>query len=202
VKSGSAIAVLVAMVLVVAGCSDSKDGNPSPVTGSGSLGANTSSSVPANGVPKVSKPVAADKFLKDPCSLMTSSQATEVAGFTSAKADLQGVTGPECTWQDVARNNISIGFIVAGGGGLAGVYQNKDQAAYFEPTNVDDYPGVFNDSLDERAKGSCALNVGVRDDLVLSVISRYQSSSANYATSCASVKKAAEYAVATMKAGS
>jgi hypothetical protein len=44
--------------------------------------------------------------------------------------------------------------------GISDICDQKAKQAYFEPVTVGGYPGVFADSQDGRASGSCTLLVG------------------------------------------
>lgn len=200
VRFRSAVVLVAVVGVVTGGCTGSNPGSPSPTSGPSS--ASSSRGLPGPGVPKVGNPLNAEKFLADPCSVITKAQAAEVAGLTRSEADLAGVAGPRCEWSDSSRNDVAFAFIVAGGGGLTGVYENSRMgSAYFEPIEVAGYPAVFADVIEQRAEGLCSLAVGVRDDLLLNITSGFDSASPYYANSCPPVKKAAELALATMKGG-
>ncbi|WP_218951898.1 DUF3558 domain-containing protein [Amycolatopsis anabasis] len=188
------LAALAAVGVVLAGCSDTKDGTPSPASPAGQ----SSGADPGTGVPPVETPLDTARFEQDPCSLLTSAQAQEIAGLVKSTPDnAQG--GPSCQWQDPSGFGINIGFIP---NGLRNLYsQHKaGRVSYFEPVaSVAGYPGAFGALGDVRAQGTCTLSVGVRNDLAMSVVSTLGSQRG--AQSCQVVLKAAETAVTTIKGG-
>jgi hypothetical protein len=51
--------------------------------------------------------------------------------------------------------------------GLSDIYAQGADAGYFLPQTIDGYPAALMDITDERASGTCALNVGVSYTSVL-----------------------------------
>lgn len=202
-KTFLALAAVVATCLTVSGCSSPKTGTASPADSPSATA--SGSNIPAHGAPTVANPLGAEKYLQNPCGLMTTAQTAELGGMTAPEEDLRGVAGPQCKWRDPSEkiNNLTIAFLVAGAGGLSGAYAAHEQGgtAYFEPTEISGYPAVYIDQIDARKQGTCSLTVGIRDDLAMSIIASFQTTSPNYSNPCPIAAKAAEFAVATLKAG-
>ncbi|SFQ50786.1 Protein of unknown function [Amycolatopsis arida] len=135
--------------------------------------------------------------------MLTPQQASDLAGLSSPEADTADKIGPRCEWDQPGGGLFTISFITVGGGGLSGTYQSHAELPmpYFEPVDVNGYPGVFADQVDRRSYGACGLSVGVRDDVLLKVFSGFERDSPHYGDPCPVVKKAAEMAITTMEGG-
>ncbi|MFD8494954.1 DUF3558 domain-containing protein [Amycolatopsis sp. NPDC059657] len=188
--------VAVAGLLLTAGCSRTTPGNAqttSPTAGSSSSG-------PA--VPQVADPLDTTKFEKDPCGLLSPDQARALANLLTTRLDSKAAGGPICSWLDEHHNGISYSLIR--GGGLSDVYRNHlpNDPGYFEPgESAAGYPAVYASITDGRPKGDCVLMVGVRNDVVMVTGSILGGTSPDQENPCPLVKKAAEAAIATLKAG-
>ncbi|WP_176968886.1 DUF3558 domain-containing protein [Amycolatopsis xylanica] len=186
--------MLLAVGLVLSGCSKTTPGNAATVPPSSP---GTSASDPA--VPQVSDPLEVSKFEQDPCKALTADQARELASLATTNVT-SGTAGPICGWRDGDRNEIAFGFVHANG--LADSYRNHqpDDPGYFVPVpSVAGYPGVFASISDGRPDGVCTLAVGVRNDVVMTVTSLMNSSSPYRKDPCPLVQRAAEAAIATIK---
>ncbi|MDT8915489.1 DUF3558 family protein [Amycolatopsis sp. PS_44_ISF1] len=77
-----------------------------------------------------------------------------------------------CGWNSsaTAQNRVNAGAVPENKGGISDIYSQKSRQAYFQPVTVDGYPGVFADTQDGRASGSCTLWVGLTDQLAYSVV--------------------------------
>ncbi|CRK61190.1 hypothetical protein [Alloactinosynnema sp. L-07] len=150
--------------------------------------------------PKVTKPLDAAGFIGKPCTLLASTQSTGL-GLEAEGAQDQGVGDPFCSWSDKERRaDYTVGFISPNRNGLSDTYramQKPGEAAYFEPTTVAGYPGVFVDGLDDRDRGHCKVIVGVRDELAFHVFSQGGPGRA----ACDKVKDIAGEVITTLKAG-
>ncbi|OZM74857.1 hypothetical protein CFN78_01185 [Amycolatopsis antarctica] len=197
--------IFVGSVILLAGCSETQAGIPSPVPSPGPE-QDTSAVPPASGsarAPVVANPLDATKFLEAPCSLLTEDQAREAGDLSDPRPDVANAQGPECEWREPNGGDLKLSFLTAGAGGLDGLYRSHEvkPLAYFEPVpDVAGYPGVFNDgAVDRRKRGSCSLSVGVRDDLLLTAVAGYDSPSPRYSNPCSAAQEVAEMAVGTMR---
>ncbi|GHF11073.1 hypothetical protein GCM10017786_50960 [Amycolatopsis deserti] len=139
-------------------------------TGEGAAPSSTAPSIdPSLRVPA---PLAADALAGNPCAGLADAQATAI-GLATPGEVIPGQTGSRCQWQSAAHdaNKIFISPLAVARNGLSGVYATRGTAKYFEPTTVDGYPAVYADNADLRPNGSCALWVGVTDQLAVGVTS-------------------------------
>ena len=88
---------------------------------------------------------------------------------------VEGLQG--CVWKSSAteQNQIGLTPLPQNTGGISDIYDNKPHSVYFEPVDINGYPGVYTDIQDARADGSCTLWVGVTDQLAVSVIPKSES---------------------------
>lgn len=127
------------------------------------------------GAPPVANPLDANRFLPKPCTALTPTQldALGLAGPGTSDNTLDRYTGPNCAW--AAKDGtpvVMFGFATANKNGLADIYRGHDQGqfpGYFVVTTVDDFPAVFTDGVDGRAKGFCTLLTGISDNLAIAV---------------------------------
>jgi hypothetical protein len=145
--------------------------------------------------PKVANPLDASAFLAAPCNTLTSAQLSDLAVKPPGRP--QSEPGPGCGWFGDTQS-VGIGWLLDNKGGLSDTYRGRELEAYFEPTVVEEYPGVFVDSIDSRGTGHCGIVVGVSDTLTFyaTVDSRLDAEGA-----CALAKQVAAAALATVKEG-
>lgn len=84
-----------------------------------------------------------------------------------------GVAGPSCRFESRAYdvNKIFIAPLSTQATGISGLYANRENVKYFEPVTIEGYPAVYGDSADVRSRGTCALWVGITDELAVGVTS-------------------------------
>ncbi|AIJ27111.1 DUF3558 domain-containing protein [Amycolatopsis methanolica] len=121
---------------------------------------------------RVPAPLAADALAGNPCAGLSDGQASAI-GLATPGEVIPGQTGSRCQWQSAAHdaNKIFISPLAVQDNGLTGVYATRGASKYFEPTTVAGYPAVYADNADLRPNGSCALWVGVTDQLAVGVTS-------------------------------
>jgi len=121
---------------------------------------------------RVPAPLPTDSLVADPCSALSPAQVEEV-GLASPGEEVAGDAGTDCRWRSSGydTNKIYIGPLQGQDAGISGIYANREQDKYFEPVTIEGYPAVFAADADLRSSGTCALWVGVTDQLVVSVIS-------------------------------
>lgn len=165
--------VVFAVAGALAACSGGNDGNPPASTAPTSAGAQTSQVTgAANGAPKVPAPLPTDEITANPCNALSTAQMNNL-GVTPPGTASPNQTGTVCQWQ-ASKNTSNYAFVnvlTADKNGISDIYANRDSGnfAYFEPVQVDGYPGVYGEPKDDRANGSCSLFLGVTDQLALGV---------------------------------
>jgi hypothetical protein len=82
---------------------------------------------------------------------------------------------------------------------LSDTYRGRDRfKGYFEPTDVDGYPAVFNDPSDFRGSGSCNITVGISNTLAFQL----SADDGKLGTkSCDRAKQVASMVIQTIKSG-
>ncbi|SDC80752.1 DUF3558 domain-containing protein [Actinokineospora iranica] len=186
-------------------CTES--GTPTPTTGgANNTGTTTSSSAAAPdntyGAPRVTDPIDAAALIDKPCALLTPAQVATLGLATQGKQD-EAQGSQYCSWPSAdEREDYTIGWLNPNKGGLSDHYRANQTisnfAAYFEPTTVSGYPGVFTAGQDRRGIGSCNLVVGIRDELTF----RVGAAGGPKGKACDDkIKQIAEQAIATMKNG-
>lgn len=205
------IAVAVTLVTVVAGCADKEAGTAtSATTPTDSAGPNTRSGEPSgpppdgSGAPKVEVPLDATRVLSQPCAALSPAQLKAFNITKPGTPHLDGASGPGCDWrtdeQPVPRS-FDVFFITGNKNGLSDTYRGGRAAfpGYFEPTEVDGYPAVFNDLVDGRAGGACHITVGISDTLAFAATE--QADRERGAQSCDGAKQFAASVLKTLKEG-
>ncbi|WP_329069676.1 DUF3558 domain-containing protein [Amycolatopsis sp. NBC_01480] len=170
--------------------------------GGGSSSAPPSPSPTSSGNgPKVPAPLPTQALLTDPCSTLTATEADGVGLASPGRKRTSGLQG--CVWKSSAteQNQIGLTPLPQNTGGISDIYDNKPHSVYFEPVDINGYPGVYTDIQDARADGSCTLWVGVTDQLAVSVIPQI-GVGANKNDPCALAKKFAIAMVTHLKASS
>jgi hypothetical protein len=206
------VAVMTVVTAVgVVGCTSTNNGIPTPQTGvtTGAQSTTTSASTPKDyGAPKVVTPLDASKFLSQPCAVLTPAQLQSLALPAQGKPDTDSQVaksaGPSCLWinNDSPFTAIDVGFLTGNKHGLSDTYRGHEQGqfpGYFEPTEVDVHPAVFNDLSDGRAGGACTITVGVSDTLTLRA--SHQGSRFVGPAACDRAKQAAVLVIQTLRGG-
>jgi hypothetical protein len=196
------IAVILSVATLLAGCSTDIVGHPSPSAGA------TDPPSPTEGnenVPKVAHPIDTSPYQREPCSVLSVDQLAQLGIKTEPKPDLATKAGPGCEWNAYDDMGLTVGSrLLTAGSSLANLYQQHAQGAwpFFEPVpDVSGYPGVLLESVEAQPKSVCGMSVAVRDDLIYSVQIRIDPQKEEAKDPCPVVRKIAEMAVSTMKAG-
>jgi Protein of unknown function (DUF3558) len=173
--AGSRIAlVAVTVTLLAGGCGTSTAGNPSVPSGSAVSSGTSPVGSPLPSTPPVSTPLSVSRIVSDPCSLLTGTQLG-VVGLTAAARPTPNhdPIGVGCAWNDrtVGTTGAQTGYDLETGlvHGLRDIYVQKQQMAYWQPVTVDGYPAVFDDPVDQRADGTCRMDLAVSEKDVLLV---------------------------------
>jgi hypothetical protein len=195
---------LLAAGLLVSSCS-SQAGNATPASP-----APPSSSGLRFGAPPVPAPLDPAPLEKTPCAAMTEDQ---VAGLgappKSAQAKPTDPLGPSCTWRfatDEDGPSSTTGAVFTADptrGGISGLYgkQQLGGTTRFEPFSANGYPGVIYNASTSPPPGSCALAVGIRDDLTYTISVDLDGLKHPFAEGCELGKKVAGFVVSYLQKG-
>jgi hypothetical protein len=208
----ASIGIAVAVVLV-SGCSDKTNGTATPATTGGggeTTTTTTRGSTPTSGgggssAPKVNTPLDASKFLPQPCTALsaTALQSFKITkpGTPDVDSELAKTAGPSCSWRNDSQPiswGYNVGFLTGNKNGLSDTYRGRARfKGYFEPTEVDGYPAVFNDLNDSRDKGTCNMTIGISDTLAFRVSVTLDPDGGT--KSCDESKKLASAVIQTLK---
>jgi hypothetical protein len=179
IKVSAGIALV---VVLVAGCTDKQSGTATPSTPTGgdstSTGRSTPTTTPSGGAPAVKNPLDASKFIPQPCTALSANTLKQLnvsrPGIPDTESAVAKGSGPFCIWHtDDQPTNMSygVGFLTANKNGLSDTYRGGKKAfpGYFEPTEVDGYPAVFNGLTEDRPSGACNITVGISSSLAFRV---------------------------------
>jgi hypothetical protein len=195
-----AIGCVVTVGFTLAACSTSTTGNASPSSSPSTASPSSSTSVGKSAAPPVTNPLDVVKFEQNPCTVLTTEQATQVASLTTTSGNSGGAT-PICSWRDENHNSIAFSFVRGGGLSDAYAYQDSESGYFKVAPDVSGYPAIFSGTSDDRTTGGCQLIIGVRNDEEMTVYSTLRPSSPNYSDPCSLTQKAAQAAIATLKGG-
>jgi hypothetical protein len=194
------------LCLVLAGCTTTSEGEPTPETTTSTDSPSTghNDDLPTNGAPKVDNPIDATRFAQDPCATLTTTQATDLnVPTTGEPADIIGGVG--CEWANrETRGWILVGFFTEGHSGLSAIYAANERGdfAFFEPLpDINGHPAVASDVDDGRARGLCTVLVGVTDELVTQISVRLSAANVGEKDPCEVTVDVADMALQTMKKG-
>ncbi|WP_181400034.1 DUF3558 domain-containing protein [Actinokineospora spheciospongiae] len=205
------IALAALAVAFLSSCTSKEGGSPTgvsdppPATSRTTTPPSSSSAadeLPTDGAPKVEQPLALGKFVDEPCSALTAAQAANLGVKFPGEADASPL-GPTCVWTNPGGASINLGFNQKDGG-LSGVYRaNKaGKWEYFqEQPAVSGYPAVTALRTDTRNIGTCALDIGVRDDVLLSVDLAQSVGRVGSEDPCKVTARVAEQILQTVKTG-
>lgn len=202
--------------LIVAGCTTTSEGEPSPATttetgevSTESSTAPTSSDVddlPSDGAPKVDEPLDTTRFQQDPCTVLTASQAQQELNLSPQGEPEDVAYGNGCNWSNPqSRGLVSIEFLTGNTRGLSALYAANERGEYpyfVEMPPVEGYPAVASDIEDRRPRGICIVAVGVTDELIFDVYLQLSQANVGKVEPCEMAARVAGLALRTMKAGS
>lgn len=200
--------------LVLSACSGAADGSAQSTSAS-NVGTSTeqelesshlpdsnssSNDLPKNGAPHVENPLDVSMLKGDECAAMTEKQAKEFPG----NFDETRMRNDDCEW--IYRDDMFIIGGVGGSldldhpGGLSDYYGNADSDSYeLEPIDpIKGYPAI-NFDIGKEGSGSCAIKVGVRDDLVYTSLPILDPGHPSYDKPCEIAREFAEVVVENLK---
>jgi hypothetical protein len=166
-------------VVVVAGCTTTSEGTPSPDSSSPSDSSDQSSDEPApsddlpsDGAPKVENPLDLSHFEQNPCDALTSEDA-QTLNMPLPGEQTGDSLGETCHWRNSeTRGSVFLNFLPGDKRGLSSVYREAKGSdfPYFEPIeDIGGQPAVaYNPDVAEPSI-DCTVAVGATDQLVFSV---------------------------------
>jgi hypothetical protein len=197
------------VMTAASGCSDTQAGTPTAASSATSTtGPGGPSGAPSasndHGAPRVANPLDATRFLPKPCEVLTATQLQALELPATGKSDtdspLAKAAGPACLWQNSDRpSTVGVALMSGNKNGLSDTYSVPERWAngYFEPTEVDGYPAVFNGPGESRSRGTCQITVGISDTLAFSAEEQGRLKE----RSCDRAKQVASMVIQTIKSG-
>ncbi|MGY6657266.1 DUF3558 domain-containing protein [Amycolatopsis sp. TRM77291] len=184
-------------IAFLSGCSDQKSGTPTPTSAPSSTG------LPSNGAPAVANPIAnTAQFESDPCAAIPTAEVESLGGKVERSEQENLTMGKACAWIFTkGANTVSAGLVAGNKDGLSSLYAQNATGGLttFKPVEqVDGYPAVVYANGGE-GPGTCTLAVGIRDDLVYTVIPRLGSDHPSYSDPCGMATKVAAAAIKNLK---
>jgi hypothetical protein len=203
---------VVLVAIVATGCTSERNGTLIEPGATGSSQSNVNdpptSVSPTNdatyGAPRVSQPLDAAQFLKQPCAVLTEAQLARFGvsrpGEPDTDSEIAKTSGPGCLWHasPTVDSTLGMSFLTGNKRGLSDTYRGRSRFKFFEETTVEGYPAVFNDLSDGRPDGQCNITVGISDTLAFRA--REEGGLVGQAV-CDRAKQVAAAVIATLKAG-
>lgn len=127
--------------------------------------------LPHHGAPPVKQPLGdTTRWEAKPCDLLTKRQLASV-DFVPMRINPNDIGGPGCTYDQMSIITVTTTIGTRLPDGLSGLYAERKAFKLFTP--IDDlkgHPAVIADLTDRQRRGSCAIVVGLRDDLAYRTI--------------------------------
>ncbi|KZB85263.1 hypothetical protein AVL48_02175 [Amycolatopsis regifaucium] len=193
------IVLTVATAALLSGCSDKKPGDPTPAP----LPASSSARLPSDGAPAVTDPITNTAAVeKDPCSAIPTAEIEAIGGKVERSRTVDLSEGLNCSWLFVeAPSTLSGGLVVGNKKGLSALYAQKSTGGLttFKPVDpIEGHPAVIYANGSE-GRGTCTLAVGIRDDLVYTVIPHLSAGNPMVEDPCGMAAKVAAAAIKNFK---
>ncbi|MCP2256292.1 Protein of unknown function (DUF3558) [Prauserella aidingensis] len=173
-KNTVRVAVLAAVAVVAAACSNESDGQAEPegslspsAPSSAPASSEASSNLPHSGAPAVDNPLPKSALGGDVCTeALTEAQAKELLGdAVTSKSSDSSTLGPGCSWSNQSSHaGFTLNYDVNGGQGISAAYANaKPKMDQFTETDpIGGFPVVqYRDNDDDR---TCTSMVGLADE--------------------------------------
>lgn len=172
--------------------------NPAPPPSS------TGKTLPSHGAPAVLAPIASTAAVEsDPCSAIAPAQVEGLGTKVVNTAPEGDQTGKSCVWTYAGEyGTINAGLTPGNKDGLSSLYASSKDGTLtsFAPLPpVDGYPAVTYAQGGE-GEGVCTLAVGVRDDLLYTVITRLDTGNPHRFDPCGVAAKIAGFGIQHLKA--
>ncbi|WP_037307301.1 DUF3558 domain-containing protein [Amycolatopsis orientalis] len=186
------VAGAVALAVVISGCSDRNSGVSVPTSAPSTVG-----------VPAVTDPISnTAKAEADPCGVLSAAEIESIGGKVKRTRTEDLTTGVACTWVfEVSPTTVSAGLVTGNKNGLRSLYESNATGGLttFRPVEpINGHPAVVYANGGE-GQGTCTLAVGIRDDLVYTIIPRLSSDHPSFADPCGMATKVAAAAIKNLK---
>ncbi|MFC3453159.1 DUF3558 domain-containing protein [Amycolatopsis speibonae] len=201
--SRSALSVLATAALLVSACDDSDKGNSTTPAPSSSV--EQSTSLPRAGAPNIDNPLDTAAAEADPCGVVKSDQIQTFGGGTVGRSRVDDLSsGKVFTWVFAdGLGTISAGMNTGERDGLSHLYALNAQGSgltTFKPSEaIDGYPSVVFANGGERGY-VCNLAVGVRNDLMYTIVATPGTGNPNRSDPCGMATKLGTLAIQQLKA--
>lgn len=202
-RGGMALAAL-AIASVLAACSQTEPGNasaesPSPATPDMTTPATPSGNSLPGEAPRVNKPLDPAPLVGQPCDALSAQDRADLGLAEGRTRDMATLDAKACSWKFTKEslNRADLAVITANPDGLSTIYRNKDNNAYFEPTEISGYPAAYTSIIDDRDSGTCELWVGVNDQTTLFIVASLENGDAT-TDPCPVAGQVAEAAIDTL----
>ena len=199
----SLVAAILLGFMSISACTTTSKGDPLPAESTGAPTSGSGEDLPFGGAPKVNDPLDTSRYEKDPCQSLTADQTQSLNLPATGKIEDNVLLAVGCEWKNLTtRGYAQIEFVVEDPRGLSPDYRNRNKFAYFEVLpDIQGYPAIARDAVDDRDNGYCIVLVGVADDMKFA--SNVQLSQANIEQKdpCEMATKVAGMALQTMKQG-
>lgn len=196
-----------ATVVTLTSCTTPSAGEPTPETSSAPSGTSESDEpdgddLPSHGAPKVENPLDVSEFEEEPCKSLTQQQAQDLNVPESQPDENQ--FGKLCRWgsPEILSGNLTVGFMSEVKRGLSSVYEEneKDRLKYFEKLpKIEGYPAVAWDTGHADPLGTCAVSVGVADELSFVIILQLSDANVGHKDPCDTAATVASLVLQNMK---
>ncbi|MFD5090819.1 DUF3558 domain-containing protein [Amycolatopsis thailandensis] len=189
--------LLAAAVSILAG------GCGTQAAGTATTSAPSSARLPSDGAPAVATPIANTAVVEaDPCSAIPSAEIEAIGGTVERSRTVDLSEGLNCSWLfSEAPSTLSAGLVVGNKKGLSALYAQKSTGGLttFKPVDsIEGHPAVIYANGSE-GRGTCTLAVGLRNDLVYTVIPHLSSGNPMLADPCGMATKVAAAAIKNLK---
>lgn len=189
---------IIAAAAVLSGCGSESPGQAAPPTLT-----TPAARLPSNGAPVVPKPIEKTATVeKDPCGAVPIAAIKEIGGKVERSRTVDLSEGLSCSWLFLeAPSTVSAGLVVGNKDGLSALYAQNATGGLttFRPVDpVSGHPAVIYANGSE-GKGTCTLAVGIRDDLVYTVIPHLSSGNPMVSDPCGMAAKVAAAAIKNFK---
>jgi hypothetical protein len=122
----------------------------------------------------VANPLETARYQADPCRTLTSAQVRSLGlADAAAKPDTTAPGAAACSWYSAqAGYAVGVRHNTTLNKGLSLLYRKKNEAALFqEIPPINGYPAIiFDQYADLRSQGTCGVDVGLSDAVVLDVV--------------------------------
>ncbi|MEU8412324.1 DUF3558 domain-containing protein [Amycolatopsis japonica] len=190
---------IAAITVFASGCSDQKSGDPTAVPSPTAA----STQLPRDGAPAVAQPIKNTAGVEtDPCSAVATAQIEQLGGKVKRTVVDDVSLGKNCGWIfEEGPSNVNAGLVVGNKEGLSSLYAKKAHGEFvnFKPIDsINGYPAVIYGTT-EGHEGLCNLAVGIRDDLVYTIVPQLYTGNPMFADPCGLATKVAEAAIKNFK---